>query len=333
MRLFSRLIFNDPRRPSGLWLIWPWLAVSLCLAWFNTCPAVAAEAQLSMGDLDAQVRDVSHDIEDLRRYMGAPAAQRLNIVISHVSPHDLFFQALAMYEKTYRLTFEILRIKGRKVTAAEDGELTIKTLPVLIQDTHKSILSIMKEFDLPAQASAGHAAGDITPAQVFAEMQGVNRQLNLLLERPYSPSDAYEKITLAVGYAARLLSAYPQAERIPPEPSLEPEKQPRDVYLRLMECMHLLSAIYRKVGLDALEVDVSGIQPDKITPSDVFDLSALVVARLDYLHKRFGIKQMPWPEFYPGRRFPSDVYQRAGLLQKQLVSLNALVEARGRPLP
>ena len=63
-------------------------------------------------------------------------------------------------------------------------------------------------------------------------------------------------------------------------------------------------------------------------PSDVYDISSLLVAELAFLHQQAGTLDAPRPAYYPGRKFPSDVYQRAGQLKSQLDELQGLVKTR-----
>ena len=65
----------------------------------------------------------------------------------------------------------------------------------------------------------------------------VNRQLNLLLERRFAPSDVYMQVTQAIGYAARQLAHNRDAMRIPDTPPFERNKQPGSVYFRLVNCL------------------------------------------------------------------------------------------------
>jgi hypothetical protein len=128
-----------------------------------------------------------------------------------------------------------------------------------------------------------------------------------------------------------LLAAYPQAQRIPDDPPFEPGKQPVDVYLQLNKCMGLISSLYTVVGLPTLVIERGDIDSQSIYPGDVYDLACLAVARLDNLHHQLGRTAIPRAILFPGRRFPSDVFQRAGLLEKQLLTLKELMDQYGPP--
>jgi hypothetical protein len=65
-----------------------------------------------------------------------------------------------------------------------------------------------------------------------------------------------------------------------------------------------------------------------VTASDVYDLAALVVSELTYLDRVLSDNPSKRKARYPGRKVPSDVFQRAGVLRMQLEEVNALLERR-----
>jgi hypothetical protein len=76
-------------------------------------------------------------------------------------------------------------------------------------------------------------------------------------------------------------------------------------------------------GLNALTLDR---HPETVTSSDVYDIASLIVSELSFLHSHLDGVLAPPDAYYAGRKFPSDVYQRAGLLEALLSDLQALVE-------
>ena len=72
---------------------------------------------------------------------------------------------------------------------------------------------------------------------------------------------------------------------------------------------------------------LEGEMREGVTPSDVYDMATLLISELDYLWTHAENAVSPRPAYYPGRKLPSHVYQRAGLLERQLAELEKLVEA------
>jgi len=152
--------------------------------------------------------------------------------------------------------------------------------------------------------------------------------LNLMLERRIAPSDVFQQVTRAVGYASRLLEAFPGATTLPAEPPFEAGLRPEHVYRRLLDCVHRLRGIAELSGLTMLELKIDEARLQSIEPSDVYDVASLIVAELAYLHSKLPAARPPRQAYHVGRKFPSHVYQRAGILDRQLVELERRVKAK-----
>lgn len=277
-------------------------------------PAVADGVALS-----TQIQSFAQDLERLRRFMGAPRINELDIGIRSALPRDLYFQALMLWENTDRLSFEILR-EHTKPPPAPPGGLELQDVLIRIRDAHQNLRQAMRQLQI-ADTGGAMAGNGIPATDSFTALLTLNRQLNLLLERHIAPSDVYEEITLAIGYAARLLAPYPDAIRIPAEPPFEPDKLPRDVYLRLIECLRSIVRIFDMQGLAVLTIETSRIDLDRVNPGDVYLVAAMIVSQLDFLYQRLGSAKPPPQPIYPGLKFPAHSYQRAGILLAQLQQL------------
>ncbi len=158
---------------------------------------------------------------------------------------------------------------------------------------------------------------------MFNALLETNRQLNVLLDSPVAPADVFQQVTNSVGYAASLLSAYTGAQQIPDVPEFEGQKRPLDVYRRLLNCVRLTEQIVQASNQKMLFLVDRNIDFDEVTPSDVYDLASLILSELSYLHSVSPSLSSPQRAYNPGRKFPSHVYQRAGILEAQLESILA----------
>ena len=116
----------------------------------------------------------------------------------------------------------------------------------------------------------------------------------------------------------------------PSAPAYEPGLRPAHVYGRMLEVFDRLSVGFETLGLEM--VSWSGgayVADDSLTPSDDFDLATLLLSDLEYLHSLVPDARPPMQVAHPGRRFPSDVYQQAGILREQASRI--LVRAREDP--
>jgi hypothetical protein len=281
----------------------------------------AAEADVVA--ISDQIGAFTRDLERLRRFMGAPKANELDIGIRSAIPRDLYFQALTLWENTDRLLLEVMRLHEQPPPTPSDG-IGLQDVLSRIRDARQMLSQVIRELQIAP--SDGSTPGEgVSTADIFNAILDLNRQLNLLLERHTSPSDVYKEITLAMGYSARLLARYPDAIRIPEEPLFEPDQRPKDVYLRLIECLQSVVRIFDKLGLAILKIDPSRTDLDSLQPSDVYLVASMIVSQLDFLYKHLGIAKPPPQPVYPGLKFPAHSYQRAGILQAQLQQLERLL--------
>lgn len=290
----------------------------------------ASRAQpADLAQVAARVQVLRSELELLRYEMGAPATNEIGFDVHDVELREVYFQALTLVRKADRLLFEQLR--GRLSVPATLPE-PVRAGDVLGAVDHalEGLLQVKRAAGITGSARETPRAGEGGPTELFLSLLQANRQLNLLLEYRFTPSDVHEQITLAIGYASRLLRRFRAGPTIPPEPPLERGKRPADVYVRMLGCLEKTGRIAGRSGLQMLSLGVGSEALEQITPSDVFDLASLLVSELAFLEAQAEESGPPIETYYPGRVFPSHAFQRAGILQSQLEELEGLVEQNPR---
>ncbi len=282
------------------------------------------DAREGIGSSDVYVRTllVRDELELLRLEMGKPQDRRRELRVTEAEPREVFFQALTLFHKANRLSFDLTRER------AELPEKPVGTpRPADVQAVVDAVLAQLQRIKAtlgslePSREQPRDPA--VTPSDVFRSIVQANRQINLLLDRQIAPSDVFQQVTLAIGYAAQLRTRF-AGTRMPETPAFERRKRPADVYHRLIACFARVRAIMTLSGFNALMLDQ---HPETVTPNDVYDIASLIVSELSFLHAQVDGALPPPDTYYPGRKFPADVYQRAGLLEALLIDLQALVEA------
>lgn len=169
------------------------------------------------------------------------------------------------------------------------------------------------------------------PTEVGRAIVQTNRQLNLMLQRRFSPSDVLQQVSWGLEYAKALLAQFPGVTPSAAPPPFQRGKQPADVFLRLVECFVHVEKIAHLSGMAVLHLDVEAakqaVRDFDIQPCDVYDLATLLISDLTYLYGKLK-DAPPIPSVpFPGRKFPSHVYQQAGVLLGQLHELEEQVRA------
>lgn len=276
-------------------------------------------------DVFLHVALVRDELELIRFEMGRPSDHLPQMVVSNAASREVFFQALTLFHKANRLAFEQTR-KRMDAPEIPQGEILPDHVWQVVDAALQRIQRVKSELGIIENSASRVRDADKRPIDVFRTIAQANRQLNLLLERRFSSSDVFKQVTLAMAYSARLLSHFDGTQRIAATPPYQRGKRPVDVYHRLVAILARLQKIAQQSGLAMLTLsDVNNAT--EITPSDVYDIASVLVAELAYLHQQLGTVEPPLTPRYPGRKFPADVYQRAGILEAQLVTLQARVTA------
>lgn len=271
-------------------------------------------------DCFVRARRLVAEVELVRSEMGRPKDPRGSAAVSGASPREVYFQALAAHRKAGRLCREITGdAKSGIPHAPAVPEIHPGHVYGVIDVALLNLTTVKKALGMSETASEPARDAAKTPSDVFGALVGVSRQINLMLDRPFTPADVFQELSLAVSYASRL------SRREPPAlPALERKKRPADCYVKLSSCLQSARALVEKTDHPVIAGAPDAGDPTWIAPSDVYDLASLLVAEMAFLHGLSTDVNPPhaWEAGAPGRKLPSHVYQLAGLFEQQLKGLS-----------
>ena len=319
MRRVSKQANGEQKAARRGWPLWP-LLIALA-AWGAAAPSSAAGNDNLTPDIYVRTLLARDELELIRLEMGRPKDERRELRVVDAEPREVFFQAMTLFYLVNRLSFDLTR------TRVEPPEKPVGTpRPAHVMAVVDAVLEQLwrVKATLGSIESSREQPRDdnVTPSDIFRVMAQAARQVDLLLDQRIAPRDVFQQVTLAVGYAAQLRTRFP-GTRLPEPPPFERRKRPADVYRRLIACYAQLRAIMTHSGFSVLRLDQ---HPEEAAPSDVYNIASLIVFELSYLHTQVdGVLPPPAP-YDPGRKLPSDVYQRAGLLEMLLIDLQALTQ-------
>jgi len=302
------------------------LVVACILALLQSPPTYAATGE-TRPDLFVRISLIRSELELIRLEMGRSRSAPSHIRVTGAVPREVFYQARELFALANRLSFEQTRERA-PVPKEPVGKIEVTDVSVVLTAVLWRLRHVKGELGISQQSADPPRDAGKDENDVFEAVVEATRQLNLLLQEPITPSGVYQEVTSGVGYASRLLGRFPGVIRIPEAPPFEPRKRPIDVYRRLVACFQKVQRIAVLSGLQTVELQAENPTAQEMWPSDTEPLAALVVSELAYLHRQLRGDRQPRNVYYPGRKFPSHVYQRAGLLEVQLTELEKQVEAR-----
>lgn len=257
------------------------------------------------------------EIELIRQEMGRPRDRKPDLDVSGAEPRETYFEVLAFFRKSDRLCFERTGEQAQLPHPPHPGEIQPMHVRAVADAAIVRLSQVKAKLGITEKTAEGTRDAKKTPSDVLRAAARGNRQLNLLLEQQFSPSDVYQLMTLAVGYASRI------SGKSLPLPAFERRKRPADCYRLIHTCFGKLKTVMSNAGLKTMDLGPPTIPDDDIQPSDVYDLASLLISELAYLHaKTPGVAPPSASDFYEaGGKLPSHVYQYAGLLDAQLAAL------------
>jgi hypothetical protein len=250
------------------------------------------------------VREELGRIEDARQIPEIAGAQ----------PRECYFEAIAAWRKASALAGELGVLTSRPVPPTPVLR-DIKPGHVLqvLDGVLQTVADVKARLGINETVVEPGVEPSRQPSDVLASIIRINRELSRCLERPFTPTDVYEAVSLAGTYAT-LMGA--TAEVAP----FERKRKPQHCYETLSACLEIAADIVAKKGEKAL---VARGMPADVLPGDVYDLAILVLGEMAFLHSL--AQNLPTVQpFTPvgrGHRLPADVHQLARTLEKQLTSL------------
>lgn len=281
-------------------------------------------------DSFARVELIKKELDLIRVEMGKPKIHHSPLQVSQASPFEVYFQAQTLYEKSDRLAFEHTGTLEKRLGKVSHSAIGPGDVWTVVDSALLRIRVVKNALGITNTVQETLPTRSLEPSDVFQAIVEINRQLNVLLDRQFAPRDVFAQVTMAIHYSSTLLAQFPHSKRIPQPLLLERGKTPEQVYHRLSECVSRLGALAAQSGLTLLKLEARDRSPSLIEPSDVYDLASLLVAQLAYVHSQLPGARMPIPTFDPGRKFPSHVYQRAGILLAQIHQLAQHVQTNSK---
>jgi hypothetical protein len=280
-------------------------------------------------DVLARVELLRANVELLRIFMGKPAAPAPLLRVEGAQPREVYSQALTLQLRANRLSFEQVRVVRSESVRLEQVARPADVFAV-VDAALASILLVKQELGIDTVVAEQMRPESTTPSEVFNATVAAGSAIDHLMDQQTSPSQVFQLVTGAVYSAATLHAIIPNGPTLPDEPAFEANKSPFDVFQRMLRCYVLIRELAdTAAGMDTLRFEVDPDQMTAVAPDDVEDLAALILEQLDAVHRAFPAASSQNRAYYPGRRFPAHVYQRAGLLEQILDDL-AVASRSGR---
>ena len=283
-------------------------------------------------DVLARVELLRGELELIRFEMGKPKDWRHEPAVTNVAPREVIFQAETLYRKANLLHLELTGRRQPSLAIALPREIRSYHVWVIVNGAYKPLLDLKKRMGITESLDEKPQDPSVTPTEVFRAIVQANRQFEQLIEHGPTTRDVFHRVTLATYYVSSLLERFPETTRMPAAQAFERGKRPVDVYRRLLKCYAQIRAITELSGFETLKLEMPQAEaaevPAQLRPSDIYDMATLIISELAFLQTQLKDSYPPVASVDPGFKLPAHVYQRAGILLRQLTELKAQVKTK-----
>lgn len=302
-------------------------SLSLCL--MLAALTVTSQAEIKPAAVLTQLNAIELRINKIATHMGVKPNMCLRVTISNASPREVYFQAKRLQSKVYRLHDEItqnLLLQPQKDFPKLE---TLQPSQVLeaVKDSNKRIVDILNHLQLTNQVNSDPANEKTTPSQVYNKLLLENQVVNQLLEKRALPADVYQVTTLSVYYAGEILNQMQVNDILLKLPAASTAaKTSRDIFEQQIEILTKIQQLGKALNLEMLSLKRNACgQP--IDSNNTQELAYLILSELSYLAEKLSVKTSTIRSYYPGKKYPLDVFNRNQLLSKQVDAMIKFIHA------
>jgi hypothetical protein len=263
----------------------------------------------------------------LDTFVGNQKLPKLVVRVKGVQMHSLYFQALSLMHRSSRYSFEQLRIVTdfqQSFDATIFSNIDSQMILDLLDQIEGELMDVAKYQNVKFTRLNVESASGVSASDVFISLLSANREFDNILTQGFQPSDVYQQVVQSINVTIQLLNHFDSEITIQKEPIYVYGKKPSDVWLKLHQTLNTLNQIAETKGHKIFNLDIQDLSTEHILPRDVFQLATTVVSELSFLHHVIGSREPGVESVFVTNKTPSDVYQKASLLQLQLDMLKTV---------
>ena len=281
--------------------------------------ATAAQAAVSIAELDRNVRGALSEIEQIRLVLGIQPPPEREFVIRDAEPRQVFYQAQTLFRKCNTLAQELAGISRQAPTPAPAEDIDTDDVQQIVNAAREQLGHVRAALGITEPTTAEAANRRVTAGDVLRDIVQAGYFLNALTTRQADWASIYDRVLQMITYVG---GALPAEQRFPPLPAFVCCKMPEDVYQRLLAQMESTRPLAETVDLTFMRIISRKRPPNGAATGTVFDLTTTMVTDLGELTLRLDGEDVAIPEYErPARIFPSHAFQLAGVLEAQLTAL------------
>lgn len=299
-----------------------WWRVLFVVSLLTFCSTLqAAFYEYTPADVYTEALKIQGDIKIISRYFNVKTVASPTAVQTRLKPRNA-------WQKTYEIMVKI-NILREKYGLPRIEEVQIKPLKKLDPGlTHEQVRRILTELDIfmtrvgiSSRTPQAKRQRSKTPADVYNLLNAISTQLDTVIGESFTPSHVYAQTMRILDDLNVILARLDIHERIGP-PNKDSNTQPKDVYDTALLAMNEVHRLQRLAAVEP--IDFRLFKVGEITPSDVFDMSQMLLAELQPIKAHLELSSITTPaQVYSGKN-PSDSKQVLEWMLRKISIIHSL---------
>ncbi len=284
----------------------------------------------SLSALEVIPSDVYVQVEQIQKEL-VVIKKHLNLT-TQISQNKLLKAELKprhAWQKSYEILVKInilRRSNGMSIMEPINMEPRLKRDPIL---TYEMALRILVELeiikfrlDITEQITPASIYTNKKPMDVFNLLRSISQDMDIINGQEFTPSYVFaEAMRIYEDINLIILHMKINDESVPPIKIID--STPTDAFYTAIKLLTVVSQIESSIGIEG--IDASVFLRKQITPSDVYELTEIIISELQVIKASVGIRYVITPAAkYYTQKSPADVNQLLGWSLSKLKQVSTL---------
>jgi hypothetical protein len=296
------------------------LFISLCCL----CFGVKAEVIITSSEVYSQVLLIEKETELVKRHFNS------NKQVVPVIDFDTDIKPRHVWQKAYMLQIKLVAFRRKQhlegiapVGVEPSGHIDPRYTWGQTQRVLTEIRIIRKVFGIQGEVGVAPLVEGKKPVDVFNKLAQIEAEWDAMTEVGFDPSYVFSQILRLsedVNMVLRQLDVFDSAM----PPAKNPSDTPADSLAQAFLLLEQVQRLQKSAGLEI--TDLSAFRKtENVIPTDVFNMVCLIIAELQQIKDRVGLKHdITPPATYHESKKPADVRQFLGYVTNKLALIQHL---------
>lgn len=264
-----------------------------------------AQQQFTPSHVYQRAEQLVREIQLLRESKGISAQARDPGVQFGKLPLHVFAKAVEVFEKVTALQL-LNGLRPAQVPRIETRNISPALVLGLVTEIHSELVKVKRQMGVRATIRMPRLPEGKIPSDVYQNLWKASFALDGLIP-PLTPGHVYRHGNYVLGELRQIAAAMGTTlDSVPLAKAPDRKVTPRDVLVESYKNLYRVGAIERKIGITPFAPPAFPI--GKITPSDPFDATSMLLAELVRVKTKLGVTANYQLRPLPNKKSPADVF-------------------------